>query len=542
MFRGLTSSRMQRLDVTDIVLNELRRGSRVQRKEVARSIVYAALVGVAYFGAMKLGFATITPSGPISVFWPPNAVLLSTLLLAPRRNWWLLIAMVLPFHLAGQLSRGVGFATSIGWFFGNVGEALIGAYLITEVQTARECFQRSRGLVVFLAFGVFGAPLVTSFLDAAVVVLTGAGSGYWYLWTSRLLSNMLAAVTIAPTIILFCLDGFSWFRKATLAKYLEGALLVCAVALVSMYAMGFEESSAAQVRLFYGLLPLLLWASMRFGVGCVSATLSSISFLAVWGAMHGRGPFLALSSGSVVAMQLFLCVISLPFMFLAVVLVQQYETASSLRQSRSLLIDSQEDERRRIARELHDGVGQSLALAQIEVLQLIESCELAVRPKLEILAEQLSEISGVTREISHGLHPLNLEVLGLAGALNKLCRESSQEGFVKIEFVDKGLPARIDPDTALSLYRVAQEALHNVAKYSHASHVEVSVRMKAGRLWLDVVDDGIGFTTVDEDDKEGLGLESMRERVELLGGKFAIKSAPRKGTRIRASVPLRYVA
>lgn len=541
MFRGLTATRVQRLDASDVLVSELRRASRVRRKDLAQSLVYAALVGVAYFGAMKLGFATTTPAGPISVFWPPNAVLLATLLLTPRRNWWLLIVMVLPFHLAGQISRGVGIWTSIGWYFGNIGEALLGAYLITEVQSAQECFQRCRGLVVFLAFGVFGAPLVTSFLDAGVVVLTHAGSGYWFLWTSRLLSNMLAAITIAPTIILFCLSGFSWFRKATLAKYLEGLLLVCAVALVSLYAMGFQESRAAQVQLFYGLLPLLLWASMRFGVGCVSATLSSISFLAVWGAMHGRGPFLALSSGSVVAMQLFLCVISLPFMFLAVVLAQQYETANSLRQSRALLIDGQEDERRRIARELHDGVGQSLALAQIEVLQLLDRCELALRPKLETLSEQLSEISDVTREISHGLHPLNLEVLGLAGALNKLCRESSQEGFLTVEFVDGGLPARISPDTALSLYRVAQEALHNVAKYSHASHVEVSVRMKGGRLWLDVVDDGVGFTTVQED-TEGLGLESMRERVELLGGKLAIKSAPRQGTRIRASVPLRYVA
>jgi signal transduction histidine kinase len=541
MFRGLTSARSHHLDVSEVVVSELRRGSRFRQKDFARSVVYAALVGVAYLGAMKLGFATTTPAGPISVFWPPNAVLLATLLLAPRRNWWLLIATVLPFHLAGQISRGVALGTSIGWYFGNVGEALLGAYLITEVQTVRECFQRTRGLVVFLAFGVFGAPLITSFLDAGVVVLTRAGSGYWFLWTSRLLSNMLAALTIAPTIILFGLSGFAWFRKATLAKYLEGTFLVCAVALVSLYAMGFGESGATQVRLFYGLLPLLLWAAMRFGVGCVSATLSSISFLAVWGAMHGRGPFLALSAGSVVAMQLFLCMISLPFMFLAVLLVQQYETATSLRQSRALLIDSQEDERRRIARELHDGVGQSLALAQIEVLQLIESCELAVRPKLETLSEQLSEISDVTREISHGLHPLNLEVLGLAGALNKLCRESSHEGLLKIEFIDGGLPARISPDTALSLYRVAQEALHNVAKYSHASHVEVIVRMKGGRLWLDVVDDGIGFSTVKED-ADGLGLESMRERVELLGGKLAIKSAPRQGTRIRASVPLKYVA
>jgi signal transduction histidine kinase len=541
MFRDLTVFRMRRLDASDVVLNELRRGSRVDQKEAARSVIYAVLVGVAYFEAMRLGFATTTPAGPISVFWPPNAVLLATLLLAPRRNWWLLIATVLPFHLAGQALRGVAFGTSIGWYFGNIGEALLGAYLITEVQTARECFQRCSGLVVFLTFGVFGAPLVTSFLDAGVVVSTHAGSGYWYLWTSRLLSNMLAALTIAPTIILFCLSGFSWFRNATLAKYLEGGLLVCAVTLVSMYAMGFEESSAAQVRLFYGLLPLLLWASMRFGVGCVSAALSSISFLAVWGAMHGRGPFLALSSGSVVAMQLFLCVISLPFMFLAVLLVQQTETANSLRQSRAQLIDGQEDERRRIARELHDGVGQSLALAQIEVLQLLERCELELRPKLETLGEQLSEISDVTRAISHGLHPLNLEVLGLAGALNKLCRESSQEGFLKIEFVDGGLPARIAPETALSLYRVVQEALHNVAKYSHASHVEVIARIRAGRIWLDVVDDGVGFTTVQED-AEGLGLESMRERVELLGGKLAIRSAPRKGTRIRASVPLRYVA
>lgn len=507
-------------------------------QETFRILFTALLVSTGYYFGTLIGFALTPKQDPISTFWPPNATLLASLLLVPRRRWWTLLLAVLPAHLIAQLSHGVPLTTAVGWYVGNTGEALLGAVLITGLQDTRHLFDRVRGLFVFLIFGVFGAPLITSFLDAGVVVATGFGKGYWLLWTARLLSNMVAALTLVPTIVLFCLNGVAWFRNATLSKYVESALLATCVALVSIYAFAFGAADQVHVRFFYMLLPLLLWASLRFGVGSLSMSLLAVSLISSWGATHGRDLFLSLSLiANVLSLQVFLCMIALPFMFLGVVLVEQIETERSLRKSKARLIDSQEQERRRIARELHDGVGQSLALLEIELGQLEVECDPEVRSRLQSAIHQVSEISSVAREISHGLHPSHLEYLGLAGALAKLCRDFSRDRSLNIDFVHSDLPGRLNPDVSLSLYRVAQEALHNVSKYSHARHVEIRLKQKAGRLRMDIVDDGIGFA-VEHKTSAGIGLESMRERMEFVGGTIAITSAPMKGTRIHASVPL----
>jgi signal transduction histidine kinase len=349
---------------------------------------------------------------------------------------------------------------------------------------------------------------------------------------------MVGALTIAPTVVLFCLNGPSWFRTAKTGKFIEAALLAMSVALVGVYAFAFGVSDQVHIRVFYMLLPLLLWASLRFGVGSLSASLLAISVISIWAVVHGKGLFLSLPLiANVLSLQIFLCMVALPFMFLGVAFAQQIETARSLRDSKARLIDSQEQERRRIARELHDGVGQSLALLEIELSQLELGTEPHVRARLKNAMQQVSEISSVAREISHGLHPSHLEYLGLMGALNKLCRDFSRDRSLNVRFVHADLPGRLNPEVSLSLYRVAQEALHNVSKYSHAQHVEIRLKRKGGQLRMDIVDDGIGFA-VEHLTTGGIGMETMRERIELVGGTIAISSAPMKGTKIHASVPL----
>jgi len=510
-----------------------------RKREMLRSTSAALLVAIGYYIGTLIGFELTPQNQPISTFWPPNAILLASLLLTHRRRWWMLLLAVLPAHMLIQLPMGVPWVTSIGWYLTNTGEALLGAYLITEVQDARASFERVRGLVVFLVFAVFCAPLVTSFVDAAVVTLTGWGRDYWLVWTTRLLSNMLAEMTLVPAIVLFWLEGPGWIRKATLGRSIEAVILFCSVVMVGGFGFAIETKGQVHVSFFFYclLLPILLWASLRFEFGGLSATLLTISLIMAWAAIHGRGPFFSSTLAKVMELQLFLCIIALPFMFLGAVLAEQRETARSLRESRGRLIDSQEQERRRIARELHDGVGQALALAEIELAQLSDEIDVPVKPRLQTLVDQLAEISNVTREISHGLHPSHLEYLGLPGALSKLCRDAAQDRQLEVEFVQGEVPPQLDSEVSLSLYRVAQEALHNVTKYSRARRVEVCLRVKSGRLWMDVVDDGVGFAK-QLGPKAGIGMESMRERMELIGGAISIKSAPMKGTKIQASVPL----
>lgn len=507
----------------------------LEATRVFRSFLTGFLVALAYYTGVQIGFALTPPLHPISAFWPPNAILLASFLIVPRKRWWLLLLAVLPAHLLAQLPKGTPVATSLGWFLGNTGEALLGAYLITEVQTVRESFERVRGLLFFLLVGVLAAPLLTSFLDAGVVIGTGVGRDYWHVWTERLFSNTLAELTLVPTIVLFRIHGVEWFLRARWTKYFEAVLLALVVVAGALYAFAPGLSHAGRIYSFYTLLILLAWATLRFQFVGLSTTLLAVSLIASWAVVHNHAPFLA-SPQNVIPLQVFLFMVTLPSMFVAMALVQQSETADSLRASKARLVKGQEQERTRIARELHDGVGQLLSLVQIQLAQLEQASDLETRPKLEDLGRQVAEISQVTHEVSHGLHPSQLEYLGLSIALRKLCADvMKKEHAIVIDFLVANVPEHLSSNVSLSLYRIVQEALHNAAKYSRAQRIKVHLRVKSGRLWLEIDDDGIGFAK--DKTSTGMGLISMQERIESIGGSLSIKSKPGRGTRVHASTP-----
>lgn len=189
---------------------------------------------------------------------------------------------------------------------------------------------------------------------------------------------------------------------------------------------------------------------------------------------------------------------------------------SELRRLAGQLIAAQEDERRRIARELHDDFSQRLAAAAIAAGQgQYES----VRQQIRKLAEEL-------HALSRRLHPAILDDLGLEAAIAAECRASFDRGGPPVDFAVEGEVPALAGEANLTLYRVLQEALRNVAK--HAGAQQVTVRLRAGELVI--VDDGQGFDPAER--TPGLGLASMEERVRLLGGQFALTTAPGQGTRI----------
>ena len=501
------------------------------------------LVTAAYYAGTAVGFLLTPAQEKISIFWPPNAILLATLLLAPRRKWWMFILAVLPPHLLIQLRAHVPLLTAMGWFFTNSGEALLGAYLIRRVGgDARTWFDTVKGLIIFFAYGVFVAPLMTSFIDAAVVVSTGWGEHYWLLWTTRLFSNMLGELALVPTIVIFAVKGRSWLKHAGIGRQLEALALVLSIVVMSVIAFGGQGTGRIHLpTFFYMPLPLLLWASLRFGSAGVSSSLLITALMSGWYAVHGQGPFNSPAMiENVLSLQVLLAMITFPLMLLSAVLSERKVTEQSLRESRGRLIDTQEQERRRIACELHDDLGQRLALVESEISQLRDECEPSVRPRLDDIRNQLSEASKSTREISHGLHPPHLEQLGLETALRKLCRDFSHNTTLEVQLAQGTLPDHLDSHVSLSLYRVVQEALHNVEKHSHAHHVEIQLNAKAGSLHLHIADDGSGFAS-EEVTQIGLGMANMKERVVAIGGTISISSTPMKGTRIDVSVPFKSV-
>jgi signal transduction histidine kinase len=505
-------------------------------EDAPRQIFIALLVATGYYLGARLGFALKPHPGPISKFWPPNAILLAALLLVPVRKWWILLLAVFPAHLLIQLPSGTPLGTACGWFLSNSAEALLGAACIRRLKKPEELFDSVSGVLVYLLFAVLLAPLASSFLDAAVVVTTGFGNGYWNLWTARLFSNMLAVLTVAPTIIVLALDGRRFFQHLTRAAIIEAILLAIGILFVSSFVFGIAIPTIPA--LMFSPLPLLLWIAVRYGATGFYPSLLTIALISIWNATRGHDPFIfAPLEESIRGVQIFLSTIALPMMLLVAVLAERKGVAESLRQSRARLIDAQEQERRRIARELHDDIGQQLTVLELELDQLRREPGLSLKPQLDKLYFQASATSAATRALSHGLHSSHLEILGLVPAVRNLCQTVSQETNIEVAFAQENVPTRLDPQISLSIYRVTQEALQNIARHSQAHKASVTLRHTGKQILLDIADDGVGITG-ERENPVALGLASMQERVSLVGGTFKLSSQPMHGTRIQAAIPL----
>ena len=511
--------------------------SSVAAKRILRSVRPALLVGIGYYAGTRIGFAWTPIGQPNSTFWPANAILLAAFLLAPWRTWWILLLAVLPAHMIAQLQAGVPVWTAVGWFLTNTSEALIGAFCITRFSRQKNTLDSVRGVFIFVVFGVLLAPLATSFLDAAAVVITGWGRAYWPLGIERFWTNALAALTIVPGIVLCSSNGITWIRSAGGARYSEAALLAVGTVLVAGSVFGAQLLSPSTTpALLYLPLPLLLWAAARFGLGGLSLSLLSVALISIWYAMHGREPFpYASMAQNVLSLQILFCVVAVPLMFLSAIMAEARRTQDSLRRISSTLIETQEKERHRIARELHDDINQRLSMLALELEQM-QSNPSEVGSRLQELRKQAIEISDDLQALSHELHSSKLQYLGVAAGIKSWCKEFGARQKIEIDCrtdVSSVVPLEI----GFSLLRVLQEAVHNALKYSGVGRVEVQLRENASEIHLIVSDLGRGFDVEAAMQGEGLGLTSMCERIRMVNGTIAIESKPMRGTSIHVRVP-----
>jgi len=209
-----------------------------------------------------------------------------------------------------------------------------------------------------------------------------------------------------------------------------------------------------------------------------------------------------------------------------------------------LLFDSQEQERARIARDLHDSVGQQLTALMVGLRTVAEAADIeTARGRVAALRELASAAHGEVRRLAHGLRPALLEELGLASALERLCQDFERSHSVKTLLrCDTVTAARLPRASEAALYRMAQEALTNVARHAGARQVEVALEQDDGFLHLTIHDDGRGFEAepadVPKQRQGGFGLGSIRERTVLLDGELKVKTSPGKGTTVAIRVPV----
>ena len=324
--------------VGSIVTEESAAWLRIRPMNRVWALALATAIG--YYVGAKMGFALTPKATPVSTLWPPNAILLGALLLAPLQWWPILLVAAFPAHVIIELQSGVPLPMTLSWFVSNAAEALIGAALVRRFIDAPVRLDSVRRVGIFVLFGAIVAPLLSSFLDVAFVKLNAwSAGGYWDVWRIRFFSNVLAILTFVPAILSWGDRGLARLRSIPPARALEAAvmasslLVVCTAVFARPASAGFTTPT-----LLYAPLPLLLWAAVRFGPSGVSGCLLIFAVLSIWGAINGQGPFADRDiRESVLALQLFLIVTYVPLTALAAVIRERERVEDSARRNEERL-------------------------------------------------------------------------------------------------------------------------------------------------------------------------------------------------------------
>ena len=503
-----------------------------------------ALVGVICHLTNELGFALKFPPHYISPIWPTGPVLFSVLVATPPRQWWAYIVVAYGTSLVNDASEGFPALLSIVFIVAGIVEQLIAAVGVRRFAGGLHAFDSLRNLLAYILIAVVIAPAVSAFVGA----LGGGTEQYWFYWRVWFLSDALGSLTVAPAILTVVAAAGASVKHAIPARSIEACLIGAALVAISVHVFGGPAVGEGSIpALVYLPLPFLLWAAVRFGPAGLNTSLLIVACLSIWGAVRGRGPFATGSQvENVVSLQLFLMMLSLPLMSLAASIADRRRSEAELRRSyariqdlASRLMSAQESERTRIARELHDDISQQLALLSVELQELGNAFPAHIqelRARTRDLWNQSNAIAVSVHDLSHQLHPLKLDLIGLVPAIASLRSELTAHHGLAIAFRHEGVSGAIPRDIALCLYRIVQEALRNAIKHSGAREVTVDLTASSDGLALTIADDGGGFDA-DAAEHEGLGLASMRERLEPVGGTLVIRSKPGAGTRIEVTVP-----
>jgi PAS domain S-box-containing protein len=298
----------------------------------------ALLVFAGYFLGAELGLALTFGANPISVLWPPNAILFAALLLTTPSRWWVVLLAAFAAHLLAELRGGIPLTMALSWFVSNVSEALIGAICVRGALRRPLTFDRLSDVVVFIGSALV-ATFVSSFIDSALVVLNHWGtSTYWQLWQTRFASNVVASMTLVPVIVVWATHGVASLRTADRGQVIEASVLAVTLLTITQAVFNSPAWSSGGPALLYVPLPLLLWAALRFGPVGAATSLTLVAFVVIWGTGHGMGPLaMHLATESALSVQLFLMFVAPSVLMLAAVLEERRTAEQTLRESRERL-------------------------------------------------------------------------------------------------------------------------------------------------------------------------------------------------------------
>jgi signal transduction histidine kinase len=396
-----------------------------------------------------------------------------------------------------------------------------------------------------------------SALGGAFVQILGGGNieQYWLYYTYWFISNALGAVTLGPVFLIW----FSQRGEAPLTQRRKAEAVILAVSLVAVCAVVFGLGAGTintgfLPALLYSPLPLIVWAAIRFGERGASGAILVVTIVSISQNLNGSTVFVTLEpERNVLALQVFLTGIAVPVFLLGATIDELHHAGKRMKELAGTLLRAQDEERRRIARELHDSTGQNLMVAGLMAEQVQNmappSCGQVATELNEILQRSILEV----RTVSYLLHPPLLDESGLGLALRSYVSGFSRRTGLHVDLDIPPNLERLPSDVELTLFRVVQEALTNVWRHSCSPSAQIRLVHQTSnnpqQIILTVADSGKGIpdnvrlSTLSGGKRgdpviSGVGMPGMRERLHQVGGSLEIDSVTGK-TIIRATVVLR---
>ncbi|MCX5581664.1 MASE1 domain-containing protein [Kaistia terrae] len=476
-----------------------------------------------------------------SPIWIPGGLLLATLLLRPQREWASPVTGTIVGGWIGLMPLGRPYGYALAGFL--LICPVIALVAKTLKPTLPALFTDGRAFARFFLLAVVALPAYSGLVTACILYAAGKRAAVISTWLTVAPSHAMSFLLVTPLILTVAAYRRPSDRSIR-PMSVEAALLAVAILTVSVGLWSIvPHSPTALPLLLFAPLPLLLLAALRFGALGSAVGLFLVATPAAALSIYSGRPFDG-GQSDVHLMQIWLLGVGLLVYMLAILSDQQRiaqnHLAASQGQIRYLatrLLQEQETERARIARDLHDGVNQHLALLAIQASRFIKTHDHPTPSGMPDFQSLIATTTEEVRRISHNLHPAILEHTGLVPALQSLVDDMASAWKGENRFVCDAASGRPDYATSLCLYRVAQEGLGNAIRHARAQRIVLDLTRSATRYQLLIQDDGQGFNPDAIGTAPGLGLISMQERVRLAGGSLTIRTALGEGTELWIEMP-----
>jgi two-component system sensor histidine kinase UhpB len=503
-------------------------------------------VFVGVIAAQLLSAALWSHQGGTHIVWFPGAVLLGALLAVPRRSWPALMGAA----LLGLVCTGVAFGLPLTDTALVVSPAVlltpVAAWLLQMVPTYAPPLEDFTRLYVFAAVAVIALPAACATLIEHASHYTSFRGTVLSDWPNIALAHALGYVLYVPVWVSLRSPEAAVRHEPRLPTefYL---LMVVSIALLGVLWYGYGQHAELVPVLCLAPAPIIIAAIIRAQMTGSSIAVFVIVIMAGHLSVGGHGPFMASTpQETTLALQLWTITAALSALTLGVVVEQRFASRRALscahdelREMTGRIIATQEQERARLARDLHDDINQRLAAASIGLSSLRRRVSPAIQAEVNHIQHQVIALSEDVRQLSHELHPSCLHHAGLRDSLEALCHTSRRPRAPHVVFIADRAIDVLSPDIALCFYRVTQEALANALRHAEASQVTIKASVTSDLASLWIFDDGKGIDPESLPSAgPGIGLISMNERAKLLGGSFELRTAPGKGVDLCLRIPL----